>query len=69
MTSYLLLTLVDVDLLSARLGHIHAIKVGLQCEVDSDNTEDKWPELPSYLGNILSNMLIHNHRLIELCWE
>lgn len=68
-TSYLPLTLVDVDSLSSRLGDIDAVKVGLQCEVDSDDTENKRLELPSYLGNILSNIVIHNHRLIELSGE
>ena len=47
LTNYLLLTLVDVDSLSSRLWDIDAVKVGLQCEVDSDDTENKRPELPS----------------------
>ena len=47
LTSYLLLTLADVDSLSSRLGDIDAVIVSLQSEVDSDDTENKWPELPS----------------------
>ena len=47
LTSYLLLTLADVESLSSSFGDIDAVKVGLQCEVDSDDTEKKRPELPS----------------------
>ena len=47
LTSYSLLTLVDVDSLSSRLGDIDAVIVSLQSEVDSDDTENKGPELPS----------------------
>ena len=47
LTSYLLLTLADVDSLSSRLGDIDAVIVSLQSEVDSDDTENKRPELPS----------------------
>lgn len=56
------LTLVAVGLAPTGLGHVHPVKVGLNGEVNGDDTQNKGPELTSNLAEVLVN----NNGLIEL---